>query len=494
MKITFLNPNLGGEFRLNVGLAALITYVKERTHHEVDLIDVTFHRRNWRKFIRKKVRSFKPDVVGVSALTYNFYDSLQIVSFIKTLLPDVHIVYGGIHPSTCPESTIKVKFIDSICVGEGEFVVEELLDALESGKSLEGINGLWYKDGNTIVKNPPSRFIEDLDSLPFIDWTLFEVDKYKIVNPYEISILASRGCPFNCTYCINPVLRGLQEGKYVRFRKPEKIIRELVWQVKKLGDPSLRYFYFWDDMFNLNSKFIEEFCRLFVEKKFHEHFSWSCSSRVDTVSEKGLRTLRAANLNLTRMGIEAGNYNVRKQVYDKDLPTRDVIRVMKLCKEYGIKTQTDFILAGPRESYRNLVQTFTLMRLIEPDEVSINLYQPYPRIKSNEIFLRDGGRILSEEWKNVRNFFFNSAIEHPRITRKALRRIVVRMNIYFLMSVLWRHLKKQKLRLLFDILRYGLFLKWKYGLLWHDLFKMTVRKYIYEENLPRNFVARHLFD
>ncbi|MHA1871576.1 MAG: hypothetical protein ACTSXF_11555, partial [Promethearchaeota archaeon] len=75
MRIAFLEANLHGEFRANMGLAVLISFIKQKTSHEVDLLDVTFHRRRWAKYIKKKILKFKPQVLGVSSLSFNFYDS-----------------------------------------------------------------------------------------------------------------------------------------------------------------------------------------------------------------------------------------------------------------------------------------------------------------------------------------------------------------------------------------------------------------------------------
>lgn len=485
MRISFLNPNLHGEFRINIGLGALITYIDKRTSNSVDLIDVTFYRRTWKKYVRQKIKKFNPDVIGVSALTFNFYDSLQIVKYIKKLKPNIKVIYGGIHPSILPKEIMKWKFIDIAVIGEGEYTLEKLLNYLENNKPLEEINGIFYKNKEKVYSTPLSEFIEDIDNLPFIDWKYFEIDKYEIVNPYEINMLGSRGCPFNCTYCLNTVLRNLCKGTYVRFRSPEKIIDEMKYQIKNLKSPNLRYFYFWDDLFNLKKDYVRKFCDLLVKSRINKHYSWSCSSRVDTIDEERIKMLSEANLNLTRIGIESGNYQIRKNVYLKNFTNKQAIQSMDLCKKYHIHTQTDFIIAGPKENEENVIDTFNFMRIIKPTQISLNIFQPYPMLKASEIFLEDGGEIDTEAWNKITSFFVDSPAKHNRIDKKTLHSLIFKMNIYYLVRVLFKHLKKQKFRFLYDIIKFMLYLKWKYNLLWHDLFKFTIRKYIYEENIDR---------
>jgi radical SAM superfamily enzyme YgiQ (UPF0313 family) len=484
MRIAFVNPNLRGEFRVNIGLAYLLSYIKHRTSHEVCLIDVTFYRRDWKSYVSKIITKYQPDVVGCSVLTYNFFDALQITNYMKTICPQSFVIFGGIHPSTCPQQTLQYRIVDAVCIGEGEYTLAALLDRLEEKRSLKGLPGIWYKENRLLIKNPPSQFIQDLDSLPFVDWSFFELEKYAIVNPYEIAILGTRGCPFNCSYCINPVLRTLQEGKYYRHRSVPKIIAEMKYQYKNLKHLGLKYFYFWDDMFNLDNNFVQDFCNSLIKSGLLKHISWSCSSRIDTINAEILDWLSHANLNFTRIGIESGNYLIRKKIYFKDIKSNDIIQYMDLIHRYGIKTQCDFILGGPTETEENIWQSYSLMKIINPTQVSINIYQPYPCIKSNELFLEDGGTIIETEWTKIKNFFDNSPIRHKHIKKKRLLKIAFKIRLAFLIPTILKYFKQQKIRFVKDIILFLIFFKMKYNLLWHDLFKITIRKYIYEENIP----------
>ncbi len=482
MKIAFVNPNLHGEFRVNISIAALLSYITKRTTHKVDLIDVTFHRRTWKRYVKQILLKFQPDIIGVSVLTYNFYDSLQIVQWIKELHPQVYVIYGGVHVALFPLETLKYKIIDAIVLSDGEFALEKVLDAMERNKSLEGIPGVYFKSKGKIIKNSKPQFIENLDSLPYLDCSLFELDKYELVNPYEIPILGSRGCPFECTFCINPILAKVGEGKYVRWRSPENIISEMKWHSKRLDPQKFMYFYLWDDMFNLRPEYVKKFCELFIKAGFPKHYTWSCASRADTIDEPRIKLLAESNLNLTRIGIEAGNPIIRNEIYCKKISTRQIFTAMSLCHKYKINTQTDYIVGGPRDTLHYILQSFYMIRITDPTQISISTFQPWPMLKATELFVSDGGQIQPNDWKKITTFF-NQPAKHGRITHKELKSITIKINGFFLRRIIWRYFKKEKFRFLYDVMKFLFYLKWRYNFLWHDLFKYTIRKYIYEENL-----------
>ncbi len=478
----FVYPNLRGEFRINLGIAALMSYLKQNTTHEVDLIDVTFHRRSWHKYILKKLGKFHPDVIAVSVLTYNFYDSLQIVHYMKKFYPNAFVVYGGVHTSLFPLDSLRHKFVDAIVIGDGEYTFEKVLFALESKKGLGGIPGVYYKSKGKILKNAKPHFIEDLDALPFLDCSFFELEKYNLVNPYEITMLGSRGCPFNCTFCINPVLAQMGEGQYVRWRSPENIIKEMQYHSKTLNPRKFRYFYLWDDMFNLKPAFVQQFCDLFQKTGLSQHYSWSCSSRADTLDESRVNKLAESNLNLTRIGIEAGNTNIRNEVYCKNISVPQILNAMRMCHQYNIKTQTDFIIGGPKETKRTILQTYYLMQIIKPTQISLSIFQPFPLLKATELFLTEGGMINRKDWQHVSTFFNQPSI-HGTLSRRFLQSIKTQLNLIYVIHTVFIYLKQEKIRFLYDTLKFLSYLKWRYKLLWHDLFKYTIRKYIYEDNL-----------
>ena len=225
MNILLVNPNLPlqskvGDYELpNIGLAYLISSVELK--HTVRLIDTTFHVKNYQEYILEKIKDFHPDVVGFSTTTFNFKNSLKLAQFIKEAIPDpdIHFVWGGIHPTLASEETLAEPLVDAICIGEGEISFLAYLDKIAAGQQPYDVEGIWFKDKQSnVVKNKLRPFIQDLDSLPFPSWDHFETKKYLEFSRRGFMFLASRGCPFSCTFCSSPAVGKLIPGKYHRTR------------------------------------------------------------------------------------------------------------------------------------------------------------------------------------------------------------------------------------------------------------------------------------
>ena len=114
------------------------------------------------------------------------------------------IAFGGVHVFLNPDKTIKHDNIDIICTGEGEGSLKELCDSFDKGKMDTTVKGLWFKTKDGIIKNPPAKLEEDLDSMPFADRGMYW--KYPVIEKRTtFPVMGSRGCPYTCTYCFIPL-------------------------------------------------------------------------------------------------------------------------------------------------------------------------------------------------------------------------------------------------------------------------------------------------
>jgi len=226
----------------NIAIEFLSSFLKERGH----VVEMVFDPRLFAteafnlkrvagifdisKEIVKQINEKKPDLIGFLVFTFNYQRSLELARAIKKSGQKAPIIFGGVHPTSVPELVIKEKSVDMVCVGEGEYALDELLQALEKGQKINNIKNIWFKRDKRVIKNPCRKLIEDLDSLPFPDKNMF-YNVYPGFIKDDYSALSSRGCPFSCTYCGNNVLhkvyRGL--GKPVRRRNPKNMVDELVW-------------------------------------------------------------------------------------------------------------------------------------------------------------------------------------------------------------------------------------------------------------------------
>ena len=223
MKVSIVNPNLSGDVSiLDIGITYLCTYINQRTRHKADIIDFTFHRRNWKSHLIQKLEEQKPDVLGVSATSLYMPYCRQIILLAKKAFPSLKVVMGGWHCSIDPEDSIHhYPFVEAIVIGDGEFTLTEYLDRIENGEPLDGIKGLWFKSPSGMtVRNEKRPFIQEIDQLPIPEYDSWDnLDKYFLYNQM-LYFMANRGCPFPCTYCSESVIKETVPGPHLRFRDP----------------------------------------------------------------------------------------------------------------------------------------------------------------------------------------------------------------------------------------------------------------------------------
>ena len=306
MKVTLINCNLQDKVP-NIGLAYLVSSIEHR--HDVKLVDLIFNSKDYLKILRENLKD-KPDIVGFSVTSFTFQNALFMARFIKEIYPDTPLILGGVHPTLVPEETIQHPLVDAICIGEGERSFLEYLNALEKGQE-PMVPGIWHKDrkGN-ITRNAPRPFNEDLDDIPFPNWDRWDVDLYlesSVLVTGSLYVLASRGCPYDCSYCSCHALRNIAEGRYYRTRSAENVIKEIKINIDKYADKGLKALYVCDDIFGLDKRFLKEFSDLYIKEGLNKRLPWGCQTRCDIVTDEWARQTRRAGCFLVSLGIESGD-------------------------------------------------------------------------------------------------------------------------------------------------------------------------------------------
>ena len=326
-----------------MSLTYLKGLIKEKTRHEAKIIDLVFHKKDWKRHLIEEIRKEKPDLIGLSVLSFNYLESLKIARFIKNNF-DIKIIFGGVHVILSPENVIQNNEVDIVCTGEGEGVLEELLD---NDLNCTGVRGIWYKAGGQIIKNKNRRLIENLDSLAFPDFNDFDLEKYFAINHNHLPITASRGCPYACSYCSNHALKKKLEGKYVRFRSVDNIIQEIELRIKQYHKKGFKYLYFFDDTFILDRDFVLEFCKKFKRTALDKLIKWNVNVRADLVTDEIIKSMKDAGCYEARMGVEAGSDYIRNKVYNKNITKEQIFNAFGTIKKYGLQLRLYFIVGAP---------------------------------------------------------------------------------------------------------------------------------------------------
>jgi radical SAM superfamily enzyme YgiQ (UPF0313 family) len=286
-------------------------------------------------------------------MTFLLLDALKVARLVKKTNPGSHVVFGGTHPTIYPREIAGQPEVDSIVVGEGEHTFSELLDAVDGGRSLSGIEGVGFRRNGDVVINPPREFIQDLDSLPFPDRELLPWQKYYNLlgrgKEYMTSLLTSRGCPFNCTFCTK------KDGRMCRVRSPENVVQEIEQNVR-LG---ITDFDIIDDTFTIDRKRVLAIADLIIEKKLD--ITMDLSARVDTVDQEILDRLAQAGCNRVRFGVESGNPGVLENL-QKGITLDQVREAYRMAKKAGIVTFAYFMLGSPGETEKEVRESISLAK------------------------------------------------------------------------------------------------------------------------------------
>ncbi|MBF0463682.1 MAG: B12-binding domain-containing radical SAM protein [Nitrospirae bacterium] len=365
--------------------------------------------------VKKTISSYRPDVIGITTKSQNFASARTVAKIAKDINPKTVVIVGGPHPTMVGKDVFKCQDIDAIAVGEGEETLVDFLKKLQSGESLDTVNGLMYRKNGIISVTPPRAYIQDLDTLPFPHQSAKDVlkdyDKYQL-SAFK-SIFATRGCPNNCLFCGSRYLWSTK----VRFRSPENVAAEIS-ELRKLGLNVIR---FDDDTFGVQRKYIYELTDAI--SACCPDIKWGCEIHVRLIDDEIVSRMKKAGCFVIQIGIESGNNEMLKKIR-KNITIEDAYNASKLIRSHGIEVQTFFMIGFPDETEETLKDTITAIETIDSDAVSYSIFTPYP---GTELFTTCKERGLVDDDFDVSLYnhqspanHFCSHISHERFRELAL--------------------------------------------------------------------------
>jgi len=413
MKILFVYPNIVESPKdISTGLAVLASIAK-RAGHEISLIDSTFGISDLE--ITEKIKAFNPDLVAITAATNDFEYSCHIASLIKQI-KKIPVIAGGFHPTIAPDEVISKDCFDMICIGEGENSFLELLQKMQKNNPIDKIQNLWVKKNGKIIKNPQRELIKNLDSLPFPDREIFDYRKYLEWNHGTATFLSTRGCPFQCTYCINHFLMKMYKGqKYVRFRSIDNLFQEIKQVLEEYKD-SIKNIEFYDDTFTLDENRIKEFCQRYPSEI---GIPFNINVRVNAINSDLFKELKKAGCIRVSIGIESGDENIRNNILKRDMTNQQIIDTFKAAREAGLKTYSFNMVGIPFETKESIQKTIDLNKECSPDYVGVSIFNAFKGTEIYDICRKNSW--LKEDYS--KSYFRDSNINHPNFTIKELRKI-----------------------------------------------------------------------
>lgn len=356
------------------GILSLVAYI-QKSGHEADVFIQTEEGRHfW-----DKIKEFKPDWVGLSAVVGNHTGCFKLARTARDKL-GVGTVFGGLYTSFYP-NCIEREEVDVLIRGEGEEALLDLLNAYEKHEDYSHILNLWTKRNGSVVTNPVRPFETELDKYPVTDRYYYY--KYpKLRDSHFKYFMTGRGCPFNCAFCFNQVFRKLYnyQGHEVRRYSPKHVLEELIHCKERYP---MKRIVFADDIFLIQRKWLMEFLPRY-KKEIGVPFS--CNVRADMiVSEDMVRLLRESGCDYVQVGLESGNDRIRNEILGKRFSNEQFCEAADLLHRYGIKIKSFNIIGSPTETLEEALDTMELNSRARIEYPLCALYQPYEGTKTDEI-------------------------------------------------------------------------------------------------------------
>jgi len=370
-----------------------ISSVLKAGGHQTQLV-VLGSNNHWRdniKILNTFMGKFSPHLVCFTAVASQYFFVKKVAGMIKSRWPDKYLVIGGVH-ATLNSSEVLSDSFDAVCVGEGEYPILELCTQIEVNNIPHGIANLWIKspDGR-IEKNSPRPFLQDIDSLPFPDRTMWEPWMKEQIGA-ELALLAGRGCPYGCTYCCNHTLKKVTSGKYVRLRSPENIIKEVAFLHAKY--PTQSKIYFEIESIALNKSWLIELCKQLeaFNATINNSISYGCNFRISpqSIDEKIFFALKKAHFYKINIGLESGSERIRREILKRNYSNRNFLDVTVMARKVGLKVFVFNMIGLPGETYDDYMETVSLNRQCQPDNHYTGIFFPYSGTELYDICVREG--------------------------------------------------------------------------------------------------------
>jgi len=341
-----------------------------------------------RESLKEFIENKKPDLFGISLMSHEVNNATKLTNYLKNNFPEVPVIWGGIHPTMAPDSSLDDA--DYICVGEGEHAMAQLCDILETDGDIETVSNLRFMKEGEKISNPMFPLMTDLDQVPAYDHiplnsfvqhnsAILPMNRklYARYAPYlgkTYSVLTTRGCPYACTFCCNDVLQDLYNDRSLRYRSLEHVIEELERAVK--DNPGLCLINFQDDCF-LSGR-ADKLKKFFDEYNKRVGLPFVCHAIPTYVTDEKMAILKEAKIAWIIVGLQSGSDRVLREVYQRKSLTKHFLKAATVIKKYDVAGIYDVIVDNPLETEEETIETIEVLlqtpKPFMPEIFSMTLY------------------------------------------------------------------------------------------------------------------------
>jgi len=365
MKILVINISLrpkSQQLFFPIGLGYIVSAI-DRAGFDLEILDIDAHRYS-DETVARLIGKKHYDVVTFGCIVTGYKIVKTLAELIKVHRKEILIICGNSVASSIPELLLSKTEVDIAVIGEGDITIVELLRAIENKEPLEQVNGICFKRGDQIVATSPRKIIADLDSIPLINWDLFDMDIYipksktRCPKPcpidYDsirlISVNTARGCLYHCTFCYHVFIKD----KY-RVRSPQSICTEIKLLKEKYG---INYIAFSDELTFYSIKQCENFVDTFLKENLQIYWDADCRANLFEEKDFGLvKKLKAAGCNGLGYSLESTNPEILRAM-NKNISSRQFSVQSKVLQRAGLATWTSLVIGYPQETETSINETF----------------------------------------------------------------------------------------------------------------------------------------
>lgn len=373
MKVVFVRPNYDSHvITPPLGLGYLSSYLKS---HGVStkIIDGLRDNADFKTLLRR-ILAERPDVVGITCLTAFYHEAVKLSRYLKK--KKIFCVIGGVHPTFLPHQTLLDSGADYVICGEGEIAFLRLIENNLSNAGIKGVYSIKDFEGPPFKIEKAER-VENLDELPFPDWTEINPNLYPraphggLVKNFPIGIImTTRGCPYECTFCASPRFYD----RRIRFRTPENVVQEIAYLVDTF---KVKEIHFEDDNLTLRREHITKICKLLIKRGIR--VAWACPNgiRADKVDSKLLKLMKKAGCYYVAFGVESANPEILINIR-KNETLYAIKKAIILANDCGILSQGFFIFGLPGENADTIEETSSFAKRVPLDRAQFLILDVLP--------------------------------------------------------------------------------------------------------------------
>ncbi|SVC44898.1 uncharacterized protein METZ01_LOCUS297752, partial [marine metagenome] len=374
-----------------------------------------------------------PDYIGISVLFSTAHKTTgEISKSLKKIFPGRPIVVGGMHATNAVEKLLKFESIDYVCRGEGESIIVEFSNIIQSCGDVEKIQGIY---GKTKLKNnqidglnESAPLVENIDEIPFPAWHLLPMNDYivpsgrarkidTVIQDGEATIMTTRGCPFFCTFCSSWTVHG----RKMRYRSIENVLAEIDVLYHKYN---VRSFVPEDDLFTVKKERIINLCNSVSSRYKDLQFQFPNGLSVATLDDDVIAAMIRMGMSVATIAIESGSDFVQRKIIKKNASLTRAKKVVQSCRDQGVIVRCYYVLGFPGETKEMIEETISFSASISSDWSVYNIASPLSGTEMFDTLLTEG--IIGDDFNWDDSFYHDRSYDSPEITADELKKIAYR--------------------------------------------------------------------